>query len=161
MTEPACPDLPVSPDGPACPDVIVHVCANCVPAAARLPRQWRQRNALVLVRDVPCSGKMDGQYLLHALEGGARGVCVVACPRGECTLAQGNYRAEIRVGTVRRLLDEIGIEPERAELVHASPHDPPEDFEPLVRAAVERLVSLGPSPIAPSSITAEKPQTTG
>ena len=146
---------------PVCPDVVVYVCANCIPAAARLPRQWRQQSALVLVREVPCSGKMDGQYLLHALEGGAGGICVVACPKGECTLAQGNYRAEIRVGTVRRLLDEIGIEPQRAELVHASPDDPPEGFEPLVRAAVERLVALGPSPITPGPIAIEKQQTTG
>ncbi len=132
---------------PVSPDVIVYVCGNCIPAAAQLPRQWRHDDALVVVREVPCSGKMDGQYLLHALEGGGRGICVVACPKGECQLAQGNYRAEVRVGTIRRLLDEIGIEPERAELVHASPDDPPDRFEPLVRRTVERLVALGPSPI--------------
>lgn len=132
-------------------DVIVYVCTNCTASAARLPRQWRQQDARVLVRQVPCSGKMDGQYLLSALEGGGLGICVVACPKGGCQLGQGNYRAEIRLGTVRRLLDEIGIEPGRAELLHASPDDPPEGFEPMVRRAVQRLVELGPSPIGPQT----------
>jgi F420-non-reducing hydrogenase iron-sulfur subunit len=128
-------------------DAIVYVCANCAPDGALPSRQWEQDGAGVLVCQVPCSGKSDLQYLLHALEGGARGICVVACPRGQCQLAQGNYRAEIRIGTLRRLLAEIGIEPERAELVHASPHDPPDRFAQLVRDAVGRICALGESPL--------------
>ena len=112
-----------------------------------MPRQWDQDGARVLVREVPCSGKMDGQYLFHALEGGGRGICVVACPKGECHFAQGNYRAEVRIRTVQRLLTEIGLEPQRAELVHGSPDDPPEQLEQLVRGAVERICALGESPL--------------
>jgi F420-non-reducing hydrogenase iron-sulfur subunit len=129
------------------PDVIVYVCTNCMPQGGRLPRQWSQDGAHVLVREVPCSGKMDCQYLFHALEGGTRGVCVVACPKGECHLAQGNYRAEIRVRTVQRLLQEIGLEPQRAELLHGSAGDPPHEIERLVRGAVERICAYGESPL--------------
>ena len=132
---------------PVCPDVIVYVCTNCIPAGGRLPRQWQQDGAHVLVREVPCSGKMDGQYLLHALEGGAWGLCVVACPKGECQLAQGNYRAEVRIGTLRRLLAEIGIEPARAELLHFGPDESFAPFDRLVRDAVGRICALGPSPL--------------
>lgn len=129
------------------PDVVVYVCTNCIPQGGRLPRQWTQDGARVLVREVPCSGKMDGQYLLHAIEGGSVGLCVVACPKGDCHLAQGNYRAEIRLRTVRRLLEEIGLQPERAELVHCSADDPPEKLTELVRAAIERISTLGQSPL--------------
>jgi coenzyme F420-reducing hydrogenase delta subunit len=90
---------------------------------------------------------MDCQYLFHALEGGTRGVCVVACPKGECHLAQGNYRAEIRVRTVQRLLQEIGLEPQRAELLHGSADDPPQEIERRVRGAVERICAYGESPL--------------
>jgi coenzyme F420-reducing hydrogenase delta subunit len=128
------------------PDVVVYVCTNCIPQGGRLPRQWNQQGVRVLVREVPCSGKMDGQYLLHAIEGGGRGLCVVACPKGECHLAQGNYRAEIRVRTVQRLLAEIGLESERAQLVHCSDEDSAEKFEQSVRDAVERICALGESP---------------
>jgi F420-non-reducing hydrogenase iron-sulfur subunit len=129
------------------PDVIVFVCTNCVPKGTPLPRQWDQDGAHVLVREVPCSGKMDGQYLLNAFEGGVRGLCVLACPKGECQLAQGNYRAEVRIGTIRRLLAEIGLEPERAELLHWGRDDPADRFERSARDAVGRIAGLGESPI--------------
>jgi len=129
------------------PEVVVYVCTNSIPQGGHLPRQWSQDGARVLVREVPCSGKMDGQYLLHALEGGSRGLCVVACPRGECHLAQGNYRAEVRVRTLKRLLAEIGLEPERAELMHCSAEDGPQETEQLIRGAVERICALGPTPL--------------
>lgn len=99
------------------------------------------------MREVPCSGKIDGQYLFHILEAGGRGICVVTCPKGECHLAQGNYRAEIRIRTVQRLLEEIGLESQRAELVQASAEDPPEQLEQLVRNAVGRICAVGKSPL--------------
>lgn len=129
------------------PDVVVFLCTNCIPQGVNLPRQWNQDGSRILVREVPCSGKMDGQYLLHAMEGGARGFCVVACPKGDCHLSQGNYRAEIRVHTVQRLLAEIGLPPERAHLAHFSPVDPPRQLEELVRSTVERICALGENPL--------------
>ncbi len=129
------------------PDVVVYVCTNCIPQGGRLPRQWRQDGTRVLVREVPCSGKMDGQYLLHAMEGGGRGLCVVACPKGECHLAQGNYRAEIRVHTVQRLLAEVGLDADRVRLVHCSPDESPEKLEQLVRGAVNEIRAFGDSPL--------------
>ena len=142
---------------PVCPDVIVYLCRNCIPEGGRLPRQWRQESAQndsaqndsahVVVREVPCSGKIDGQYLLHALEGGVHGLCVVGCPEGKCTLVEGNARAEVRIRMIRRVLTEIGIEPDRVELVHASADETLEQLEKLVRDAVARICKLGESPI--------------
>jgi len=122
-----------------------------------------QDGARIVMHSVPCSGKMDGQYLLHALEGGARGLCIVGCPKGECHLSQGNYRAEIRVHTIQRLLNEVGLEPERAELLHYSPNDPPEKFDQTIREAVTRICALGENPIhtgnapSPSSLETSRP----
>lgn len=129
-----------------CPDIMVYVCKNCLPDATSLPRQWRQDGSHVVVREAPCSGKMDAQYLMHALES-CRGVCVVACPKGECALAQGNYRAEVRVRTVRRLLAEIGLDAGRAEMLHCSPADPSERLEQRLREAVGQINGLG-DPVA-------------
>jgi coenzyme F420-reducing hydrogenase delta subunit len=103
-----------------------------------------QDGVRVRVIQLPCGGKTEIQYLLHALEGGAQGLLVVACLAGECRLAQGNYRAEIRIRTVRRLLAEIGMEPERAALVRCGGG---EDLERLVHEAVGRLIALGGSPV--------------
>jgi coenzyme F420-reducing hydrogenase delta subunit len=100
------------------PEVVVYLCKNCLPQSGRLPDQWTEAGMHVRVREIPCSGKIDAQYLFHALEGGVHGVCVVACSKGKCTLTQGNYRAEIRVHTVQRLLKEIGLDPRHAEIIN-------------------------------------------
>ena len=130
---------------PIVPDVAINICENCIPEAKHLPRQWTQDGVHVSVREVPCSGKTDSQYLLHTLEGVTRGVCTVACPMGECRLAQGNYRAEVRIRTMQRLLEEIGLEPERVEFLISSPEGSFEDLERHVRGSVKRLSALGPS----------------
>jgi F420-non-reducing hydrogenase iron-sulfur subunit len=136
------------------PEVLVYICHNSLPTGAVLRRQWTQDGVHVVTHSVPCSGKMDGQYLLHALEGGARGLCIVGCPKGECQLSQGNYRAEIRMHMIQRLLGEAGLEPQRAESLHGSPDDSPEQFEQRIREAVTRFCALGRSPLAAAKDTA-------
>jgi F420-non-reducing hydrogenase iron-sulfur subunit len=145
------------------PDVVVEICHHCVPAAGALPQQWSQAGALVVSQELPCSGKIEMQYLLRALAEVRSGICVVACPRGQCRLAQGNLRAEMRVGTLHKLLAEIGLEPERVKLLHCDPNASAESFAAGVRAAVDRLASLGPNPAVgpvarPGSVGPQKPR---
>lgn len=135
--------MPVS----KCADVVMYVCYNCMPPGVRLPRQWKQNGLRVEVHEVPCSGKIDAQYLFHAIEGGAQALGVVACPQGACLLAQGNYRAEIRIQMVQRLLTEIGMDAQRVELVHCSPDDSADRVEQLMREAVDRFAALGTNPM--------------
>jgi len=138
---------------PVHPDIVVYVCQSCIPEGGGMPRQWKQDGAHVLVREVPCSGKIDAQYMLHAFEAGGQGLGVVTCSPGKCSLGEGNYRAEVRVRTVQRLLAEIGIEPERVELLHRASDDLlGERVGELVREAVQRLCALGKSPIAVSGV---------
>ena len=143
---------------PVQPDIVVYVCQNCIPEGESLPRQWRRDGAHVLVRRVPCSGKIDVQYLFHALEAGGQGLCVVTCSRGKCSLGEGNYRAEVRVRTVQRLLAEIGLEPERVELLHCASDDHPgERVGDLARGAVRRLCTLGESRLRRAAAVAGSP----
>lgn len=123
----------------AAPDILVYLCKNCIPEGGKLPAQLTEAGVHVRVKQIPCSGKIDAQYILHSLEGGVRGVCVVTCPRGECTLSQGNYRAEIRVKTVQRLLSEIGDDPRRTELIQCPADASLEVIKGLVSGAVQRF----------------------
>ncbi len=93
----------------------------------------------VQISEVPCSGKTDAQYLFHALENGCRGVCVVTCPKSACHLAQGNYRAEVRINTIKRLLAEIGLDSDRAQLLRFSPEEPIEQLEAAIRQSVSAI----------------------
>jgi coenzyme F420-reducing hydrogenase delta subunit len=118
-------------------DLIIYICKNCIPQGVRLPVQWAEGDMHVRIKEIPCSGKIDAQYMLHALEGGVRGICVITCPLGECTLSQGNYRSEIRAKTVQRLLAEIGLDPRRAALVHCPRDVTAEQFNKLVHDAAQ------------------------
>jgi len=135
---------------PLVPDVVVDICQQCVPGARNLPGQWMQNGAFVVTRTLPCSGKAEVQYLLHALGEVRNGLCLVAC-HGSCRHAQGNRRAEVRIATLRKLLGEIGLEPERVELVHCEPATSEQTALAAVRAAVGRLAALGPNPALESA----------
>ena len=126
-------------------DVHIFLCTNCVPNASRLPRQWQQNGARVRLKEFPCSGKVDGQYVMRALEGGAGGLCVVTCPHGECHLAEGNRRADVRVRTTKKLLSEIGMDPDRLQLIHYFGNDS-EGLRELMNKAVSRLNTLCADP---------------
>jgi len=131
------------------PDVLVFVCANCTPTAAKLPRQWLHGDLTVRLKEFPCSGKVDGQYMMHALERGVRGICLVTCPEGECRLAEGNFRANVRVQTTKRLMKEVGLEPDRLELLTYNGNGTsPEILSKLVSEAVGRIGEKPSSPLS-------------
>lgn len=126
------------------PGILIYVCRRVVEGRPPVPRQWVHEGIHVRVQELPCSGKTDPEYIFSALESGAFGVLVVACPKGECRLGQGNYRAEVRVRTIQRLLAEIGMEPERAELAHCAQDD---DLRAILDAAVKDFCALGRSAV--------------
>ena len=55
-------------------DIIVYLCKNCLPQGGRLSVQWTDKGKHIRIKEIPCSGKIDAQYILHALEGGVRGI---------------------------------------------------------------------------------------
>jgi coenzyme F420-reducing hydrogenase delta subunit len=58
---------------------------------------------------LPCSGKINIQYLIKAFETGADGVAVLTCEINECRHLEGNKRAKKRVQAIDSLLNEIGM----------------------------------------------------
>jgi coenzyme F420-reducing hydrogenase delta subunit len=69
---------------------------------------------------------------------------------GECTLTQGNYRAKMRIENARRLLLEIGLEQERATIIHFSAEEALEKLDLAIRSVVSGFISLGPNPVVQS-----------
>ena len=130
-------------------EILVFICHQCIPAGSSVARQWTENGVHIRSIELPCSGKTDAQYLFHAIEGGVRGILVVTCRHGECRLSQGNYRAEMRIQTVRRLLNEIGLESERAAFIHCGPED---DIESLIRTSVKEICALGESPLCAAQV---------
>jgi F420-non-reducing hydrogenase iron-sulfur subunit len=103
----------------------------------------------VKVIQVPCTGRVDIIHLLKAIEDGADGVYVAGCLEGECHFLTGNLKARKRVNYVKKVLEEMGIEPERVDMFNLSAGEGPR-FAEIAREMEERIEKLGPSPVGRS-----------
>jgi len=92
---------------------------------------------------LPCTGKVDAIVLMKAFEEGADGVFVAGCLEGQCHYLEGNLRAKKRVAYVKKLLGEIGIEPQRVEMYNLS-SAMGSRFAEIVEEVTERIKELGP-----------------
>jgi len=128
------------------PKIVAFCCYYCAYSAADLAGSMRlQYPPNVRLIEVPCSGRVDPALLLRALEEGADGVYVAGCMEGDCHFQQGNFRAKRRVGAVKRLLAQIGWEPERVEMYNVPASDGAR-FAQVAREFTERIRQLGPNP---------------
>lgn len=132
--------------------VIVGLCCHyCAFAAADLAGSLRlQYPPNIRIVRLPCTGKVDVILILKAFEEGADGVFVAGCLEGNCHFDKGNLYAKRRVYYAKKLLQEVGIEPERVEMFNLSSSEGPR-FAEIARMMTERIKRLGPSPIKKSS----------
>ena len=89
---------------------------------------------------------MDIIHLLDAIKSGADGVYVAGCLEGECHFLTGNIKTRKKVAYVRKVLEEIGMEPERVEMFNLSSAQG-KRFAEIAHEMTQRIKALGPSPI--------------
>jgi F420-non-reducing hydrogenase iron-sulfur subunit len=129
------------------PVLLAFCCHYCAYAAADMAGALRlQYPPNVRVLRLPCTGKIEVNFLLTAFEHGVDGVMVAGCLEGGCHFQEGNLRARRRVERAKELLAEIGLEPERLEMFNLSSAEGPR-FAAIVTEMMGRLSRLGPSPL--------------
>ncbi|SLM33059.1 F420-non-reducing hydrogenase vhu iron-sulfur subunit D (fragment) [Desulfamplus magnetovallimortis] len=109
----------------------------------------------VKVIQVPCTGRVDIIHLLNAVEKGADGVYVAGCLEGECHYLTGNIKTRKKVEYVKKILGEIGIEPERVEMYNLSSAQGAR-FAEIAREMTAKIRELGPSPVRMNDPVSEK-----
>jgi F420-non-reducing hydrogenase iron-sulfur subunit len=92
---------------------------------------------------VMCSGRVDPQFIIEAFAQGADGVIVSGCHPGDCHYMEGNYKALRRMLLLRKLLGQLGIEPERLRLEWISASEA-RKFVEITTDTAEKLRKLGP-----------------
>jgi coenzyme F420-reducing hydrogenase delta subunit len=95
---------------------------------------------------LPCSGRIDPLHLMRALESGADKVYLVTCPEGACRYREGNLRAQKRIVFTQELIEEIGLERERLELIITLAGNSA-NIDKIARELLDREASVGPSPV--------------
>ncbi len=129
------------------PVIVAFCCHYCAYTAADMAGSMRiSYPANVKIVRVPCSGRVDTKHILEAFLNGADGVYVAGCLENDCHFKDGNIKAAKRVKYAKKLLDEIGIEPDRLEMVMMSA-GMGEHFAQVASEITEKIRKLGPIPI--------------
>jgi len=129
------------------PQITAFTCSYCAYMAADTAGALREQYpANVKLLRLPCSGKTDVQYLLDAFEQGADAVFVVACSLGNCHHVRGNERGRARVQRAKKLMGQIGLEPERLEMYFVS-GGMGATFARIAQGMTARALALGPNPL--------------
>ncbi len=126
------------------PVIIGFTCNWCSYRAADLAGTARIKYPpnIRLIR-LMCSGRLDPTFVLKALAGGADGVFISGCHPGECHYMEQNYKALRRFHLMQRTLAQLGIEPQRVQLVWASAAEGQRLANEITRV-VEEIRALGP-----------------
>ncbi len=129
------------------PVIVAFCCHYCAYTAADMAGSQRlPYPSNVKIIRVPCSGKVDELHIVKAFEKGADGVYVAGCLEGDCHFKSGNTKAAKRVAHVQNYLEEIGIEPERLQMVRMSA-GMGDRFAQVATEITEQIRKMGPSPI--------------
>jgi len=126
------------------PNILMFACNWCSYAAVDLAGTSRMKTPpnIKIIR-VMCSGRVDPEMILEAFANGADGVLVTGCRIGDCHYIQGNYKTLRRILLLKRLLPQLGIEPERLRLEWISAADAIK-FVRVANEMTETVRKLGP-----------------
>ena len=116
-------------------------CAGCKPAEAR-PEKNKQAARLKIIR-LHCLGKINSRHVLKAFESGADAVLVAG---GACRFMEGMAAAQKQIDYTRKLLEELGIEPQRLELAAVSRTEG-STFTEAAEEIAKRVRAMGPNPL--------------
>jgi len=128
------------------PKIVGFLCYWCSYTAADLAGVSRMKYpANLRVIRVMCSSRVDPVFILKALLDGADGVLVAGCHPGDCHYQKGNYYARRKIALTKKLLESIGLEPERVKLSWIAASEGPK-FAQVAKEFTEEIKKLGPNP---------------
>ena len=91
-----------------------------------------------------CSGRVDLSFILRAFSKGADGVFIGACHLNECNyITNGNYHTMSMVNICKKVLQEIGLNPDRLRMAFMSGAEA-NVFVESVNDFVKKIKEVGP-----------------
>ena len=127
------------------PKILGFLCNWCCYAGADLAgvSRYQHPTNMRIIR-VMCSGRVDPAFILRAFSNGIDGVFVGGCWLGECHyVTEGNYGALSVMHLCKKLLEQIGVNPERLRLEWVSAAEGIR-FAEVITDFTKKLKELGP-----------------
>ena len=126
------------------PQIVAFCCSNCASSAANVAEGMKK--ALpdnVKIIQIPCTGRVEILHLLKPFEEGADGVYVAGCQEDSCQYVSGVAKATKRVTHVKKILEELSIEPDRIDVFNLSAGKG-QEFVEVAYEMVNKIKELGP-----------------
>ena len=126
------------------PQIVAFCCANCASSAANVAEGMKK--ALpdnVKIIQVPCTGRIEVLHLLKPFEEGADGVYVAGCQEDSCRYVSGITKAAKRVAHVKKILEELDIDPQRIDVFNLFAGKG-QEFADVAHEMTGRVRELGP-----------------
>ena len=129
------------------PNIVGFACQWCAYAGADLAGNLRAKYppSIKLIK-VPCSGRVEPEYVMEAFANGADGVLVGGCHFGDCHYKTGNHKTARRMKVLSKLLEDGGFDSRRLRLEWISGAEGYR-FAEVVEAFTKELQELGPNPL--------------
>lgn len=89
-----------------------------------------------------CSGRINIQYYLKAIETGSDAIVLVTCPQETCHFIEGNLRAKKRVIAVNSILRESGFEDDRVKIISPNIDDSAEKIIQEIISTCNTLIKI-------------------
>ena len=126
------------------PKIVAFLCTWCSYAGADLAGTSRLHypENLMPIR-VMCSGRVDPEFVIRAFRDGADAVGIFGCHPGDCHYINGNHKTMARIPLLKKMLGQMGIEPERLQLHWVSASEGTRYAE-VVTKMTEEIRRLGP-----------------
>jgi len=126
------------------PLMIGFCCQYGLFGTGTLSSLWRGAKAGISIVPVLCIAKVEAAHILSAFETGAEGVFIAGCGE-QCARENTTFWVQQRVEKVRKVLDSIGLEPERLQVLTPgmTPEDPAGELDKFVeQISALRLTSV-------------------
>lgn len=126
------------------PRIIGFLCRWCSYNGADLAGTSRMKYPPNLIPiKTNCSGRVDPTHVLKAFAEGADGVLISGCHPGDCHYINGNWRTAGRYPMLKKLLEQLNIDPRRLRLEWVSAAEG-DKWARVVTEFVEEVRELGP-----------------
>lgn len=126
------------------PDIIAFLCNWCSYAGADLAGVSRdQYPSNVLGIRVMCSSRVSPEHVFESFREGADGVVIAGCHPGDCHYIDGNYKTIRKTWLVKKMMEDLGINPKRIRLEWVSSAEGGK-FAELMDEMTEQVKELGP-----------------
>lgn len=99
--------LPAKPE--KAPTLIVFICDWSLRVDDDLAILESYPKKRVKVVHIPCTGRIDPQHALMALDSGVQGVLVCGCKPGQCHFKRGTYVANCKLNLLDTMLDQLQL----------------------------------------------------